>query len=98
MKWCVPLCLHGLCCGIPCEASARSREADSDQVRYRFNGLERGILSHGGVIVELEARRRWPFRREGPNGSALLLEVRLLNSGRTCTGRKRWGGSRRPRT
>ncbi|MQM16080.1 hypothetical protein Taro_049032 [Colocasia esculenta] len=22
----------------------------------------------------LGARRRWPFRREGPNGSALLLE------------------------
>ncbi|MQL88699.1 hypothetical protein Taro_021264 [Colocasia esculenta] len=29
--WCVPLCLHGLWFGIPCEASARSREADSDQ-------------------------------------------------------------------
>ncbi|MQL93559.1 hypothetical protein Taro_026209 [Colocasia esculenta] len=43
MKWCVPLCLHGLWFGIPCEASARSREADSDQVRYRFNGLGRGV-------------------------------------------------------
>ncbi|MQL90795.1 hypothetical protein Taro_023394 [Colocasia esculenta] len=42
MKWCVPLCLHGLWFGIPCEASARSREADSDQIRYRFNGLGRG--------------------------------------------------------
>ncbi|MQL79266.1 hypothetical protein Taro_011707 [Colocasia esculenta] len=37
------LCLHGLWFGIPCEASARSREADSDQVRYRFNGLGRGV-------------------------------------------------------
>ncbi|MQL72157.1 hypothetical protein Taro_004473, partial [Colocasia esculenta] len=27
-----------------------------------------------GVILELGARRRWPFRREGPNGSALHLE------------------------
>ncbi|MQM10004.1 hypothetical protein Taro_042896 [Colocasia esculenta] len=43
MNWCVPLCLHGLWFGIPCEASARSREADSDQVRYRFNGLGRGV-------------------------------------------------------
>ncbi|MQL74418.1 hypothetical protein Taro_006802 [Colocasia esculenta] len=47
--WCVPLCLHGLWFGIPCEASARSREADSDQVRYRFNGLGRGVPSHGGT-------------------------------------------------
>ncbi|MQL78308.1 hypothetical protein Taro_010731 [Colocasia esculenta] len=46
MKWCVPLCLHGLWCGIPCEASACSREADSDQVRYRFNGLGRGVPPH----------------------------------------------------
>ncbi|MQL84232.1 hypothetical protein Taro_016739 [Colocasia esculenta] len=52
----------------------------------------------GGVIVELGARRRWPFQREGPNGSALLLEVRLLSSGRARTGRRRRGGSRRPRS
>ncbi|MQL94378.1 hypothetical protein Taro_027033 [Colocasia esculenta] len=26
------------------------------------------------MLVVLGARRRWPFRREGPNGSALLLE------------------------
>ncbi|MQL91237.1 hypothetical protein Taro_023836, partial [Colocasia esculenta] len=26
-------------------ASARSREADSDQVRYQFNGLGRGVPS-----------------------------------------------------
>ncbi|MQM08623.1 hypothetical protein Taro_041479, partial [Colocasia esculenta] len=28
------------------KASARSREADSDQVRYQFNGLGRGVPSH----------------------------------------------------
>ncbi|MQL75502.1 hypothetical protein Taro_007893 [Colocasia esculenta] len=44
--WCVPLCLHGLWFGIPCEALARSREADSDQIRYWFNGLGRGVPSH----------------------------------------------------
>ncbi|MQL70900.1 hypothetical protein Taro_003215, partial [Colocasia esculenta] len=48
------------------------------------------------VIVELGARRRWPFRREGPNGSALLLKVRLLSSDRTRAGQRRWGGSHRP--
>ncbi|MQL87241.1 hypothetical protein Taro_019766 [Colocasia esculenta] len=34
-----------LWCDIPCEALARSRETDSDRVRYRFNGLGRGIPS-----------------------------------------------------
>ncbi|MQL88380.1 hypothetical protein Taro_020928, partial [Colocasia esculenta] len=29
--------------GIPCEASAHSRETDSGQARYWFNGLERGV-------------------------------------------------------
>ncbi|MQM00906.1 hypothetical protein Taro_033650 [Colocasia esculenta] len=60
--WCVPLCLHGLWFGIPCEASARSREADSDQVRYRFNGLGRGVPSQ--LVSEQEIfgmadRRDW---------------------------------------
>ncbi|MQM19218.1 hypothetical protein Taro_052218 [Colocasia esculenta] len=33
----------------------------------------------GDVLVVLGARRRWPFRCEGPNGSALLLEgVRIM--------------------
>ncbi|MQL98877.1 hypothetical protein Taro_031597 [Colocasia esculenta] len=50
----------------------------------------------GDVFVMLGARRRWPFRREGPNGSALLLEVRLLSSGRACVGQRRRGGSRGP--
>ncbi|MQL95260.1 hypothetical protein Taro_027926, partial [Colocasia esculenta] len=47
----------------------------------------------GDVLVVLGARRRWPFRREGPNGSALLLEVRLLSSGRARAGQRRRGGS-----
>ncbi|MQM11419.1 hypothetical protein Taro_044327 [Colocasia esculenta] len=54
--WCVPLCLHELWFGIPCEASARSREADSDQVRYRINGLGRGIPSQ---LVSEQDRRDW---------------------------------------
>ncbi|MQM12279.1 hypothetical protein Taro_045194 [Colocasia esculenta] len=45
MQWCVPLCFHGLVCGIPCEALSRSRETDSGQARYQFNGLGRGVLS-----------------------------------------------------
>ncbi|MQL68475.1 hypothetical protein Taro_000756 [Colocasia esculenta] len=69
--WCVPLCLHGLWFGIPCEASARSREADSDQVRYRFNGLDRGdppqlvseqeisewLIGEIGVVEEMIRRK-----------------------------------------
>ncbi|MQL94536.1 hypothetical protein Taro_027196, partial [Colocasia esculenta] len=38
-------CTLGLVCGIPCEASARSRETNSGQVRYWFNGLGRGVPS-----------------------------------------------------
>ncbi|MQM12988.1 hypothetical protein Taro_045909 [Colocasia esculenta] len=30
------------------------------------------------MFVVLRARRRWSFRREGPNGSALLVEVGTL--------------------
>ncbi|MQM14502.1 hypothetical protein Taro_047433 [Colocasia esculenta] len=40
-----------------------------------------------GVIVELGARRRWPFRREGPNGSAVLSESSRSWSG---TPRSSW--------
>ncbi|MQM20980.1 hypothetical protein Taro_054010 [Colocasia esculenta] len=59
----------------------------------------------GGVLMEFGMRRRWPFRREGSNGSALLLEglwgvrsmlvVRLLSSGRARIGQRRKGGSHR---
>ncbi|MQM21662.1 hypothetical protein Taro_054707 [Colocasia esculenta] len=52
----------------------------------------------GDVVVVLGERRRWPFRREGPNGSALLVEVRLLSSGRAHTGQRRQGSSHSPRS
>ncbi|MQM09386.1 hypothetical protein Taro_042253 [Colocasia esculenta] len=52
----------------------------------------------GDVLVVLGVRRRWPFRREGPNGSALLVEVRLLSSGRARAERRRRRGSRGPRS
>ncbi|MQL95573.1 hypothetical protein Taro_028242 [Colocasia esculenta] len=39
------------------------------------------------------ARRRWSFLHEGPNGSALHVEVRLLSSGKARIGRTRQGGS-----
>ncbi|MQM12730.1 hypothetical protein Taro_045650 [Colocasia esculenta] len=45
MKWCVPLCLHGLWFGIPCETSARSREADSEQ---KFEMTDRRDWGGGG--------------------------------------------------
>ncbi|MQM06411.1 hypothetical protein Taro_039237 [Colocasia esculenta] len=70
--WCVPLCLHGLWFGIPCEASARSREADSDQVRYWFNGLGRGVPSQ--LVSEQEIsgmvdRRDWGGGGDDPEES-----------------------------
>ncbi|MQM22497.1 hypothetical protein Taro_055550 [Colocasia esculenta] len=48
--------------GVPCEASSRSGKADSDQVRYWFNGLGRGILSQlvsEQEISEMADRRDW---------------------------------------
>ncbi|MQL96720.1 hypothetical protein Taro_029403 [Colocasia esculenta] len=50
------------------------------------------------VLVVLGARRRWSFRCEGSNGSALLVEVRLFSSGRVRVGQRRRGGSRGPRS
>ncbi|MQL77082.1 hypothetical protein Taro_009491 [Colocasia esculenta] len=55
-------------------------------------------IHRGDVLVVLRARRRWPFRREGPNGSALHVEVRLLSSGRAHVGQRRRGGSCGPRS
>ncbi|MQM14690.1 hypothetical protein Taro_047624 [Colocasia esculenta] len=52
----------------------------------------------GDMLVVLGARRRWSFRREGPNGSALLVEVRLLSSDRARVGQRRRGGSCGPRS
>ncbi|MQL93108.1 hypothetical protein Taro_025729 [Colocasia esculenta] len=55
MKWCVPLCLHGLWFGFPCEASARSREADSDQ---KISGMaDRRDWGGGGDDPEESTQR-----------------------------------------
>ncbi|MQM17471.1 hypothetical protein Taro_050443 [Colocasia esculenta] len=78
MNWCVPLCLHGLWFGIPCEASARSREADSDQVRYRFNGLERGVPSQ--LKFEMADRRDWGGGGDDPEESTHRMIERIWES------------------
>ncbi|MQL91044.1 hypothetical protein Taro_023646 [Colocasia esculenta] len=72
MKWCGPLCLHGLWCDIPCEALAHSRETDSDQVRYRFNGFGRGVPSQlvsEQEISEMADRRDWGRGGDDPEES-----------------------------
>ncbi|MQL88066.1 hypothetical protein Taro_020615 [Colocasia esculenta] len=81
--WCVPLCLHGLWFGIPCEASARSREADLDQVRYQFNGLGRGVPSH--LVSEQEIsgiadRRDWGGGGDDPEESTQRMIERIWES------------------
>ncbi|MQL88407.1 hypothetical protein Taro_020972 [Colocasia esculenta] len=81
--WCVPLCLHGLWFGIPCEASARSREVDSDQVRYRFNGLGRGIPSQ--LVSEQEIygmadRRDWVGGEDDPEEITQHMIERIWES------------------
>ncbi|MQL95324.1 hypothetical protein Taro_027991 [Colocasia esculenta] len=81
--WCVPLCLHGLWFGIPCDASARSREADSDQVRYRFNGLGRGVPSQ--LVSEQEFagmadRRDWGGGGDDPEESTQRMIERIWES------------------
>ncbi|MQL92189.1 hypothetical protein Taro_024810 [Colocasia esculenta] len=76
---CVPLCLHGLWFGIPCEASARSREADSDQVRYQFNGLGRGDPSQL-KISEMADRRDWGGGGDDPEESTQRMIERIWES------------------
>ncbi|MQL98612.1 hypothetical protein Taro_031325, partial [Colocasia esculenta] len=49
-------------------------DATWSAIVFWFPGLQ------GDVLVVLGARRRWPFRREDPNGSALLLEVPMVFS------------------
>ncbi|MQL99520.1 hypothetical protein Taro_032246, partial [Colocasia esculenta] len=81
--WCVPFCLHGLWFGIPCEASARSREADSDQVRYRFNGLGRGVrpqLVSEQEIFEMTDRRDWGGVGDDPEESTQCMIERIWES------------------
>ncbi|MQM22794.1 hypothetical protein Taro_055852 [Colocasia esculenta] len=81
--WCVPLCLHGLWFGIPCEASARSREADSDQVRYWFNELGRGVPSQlvsEQEISEMADRRDWGGGGDDPEESTQRMIERIWES------------------
>ncbi|MQL87964.1 hypothetical protein Taro_020516 [Colocasia esculenta] len=81
--WCVPLCLHGLWFGIPSEASAHSREADSDQVRYRFNGLGRGVppqLVSEQEISGMADRRYWGGGRDDPEESTQRMIERIWES------------------
>ncbi|MQM15082.1 hypothetical protein Taro_048019 [Colocasia esculenta] len=76
--WCVPLCFHGLWFGIPGEATARSREADSDQVRYRFNGLGRGIPPQ--LKFEMADRRDWGGGGDDPEESTQRMIERIWES------------------
>ncbi|MQL74903.1 hypothetical protein Taro_007289 [Colocasia esculenta] len=81
--WCVPLCLHGLWFGIPCEASTRSWEADSDQVRYWFNGLGRGVppqLVSEQEISGMADRRDWGGGGDDPEESTQRMIERIWES------------------
>ncbi|MQL83714.1 hypothetical protein Taro_016208 [Colocasia esculenta] len=81
--WCVPLCLHGLWFGIPSEASARSREADSDQVRYLFNGLGRGVPSQlvsEQEISRMADRRDWGGGGDDPEENTQRMIERIWES------------------
>ncbi|MQL89069.1 hypothetical protein Taro_021635, partial [Colocasia esculenta] len=55
-----------LCSILHLGASARSREADSDQVRYRFNGLGRDVPPH--LVSEQEISRMADRRDWGGGG------------------------------
>ncbi|MQM13940.1 hypothetical protein Taro_046867 [Colocasia esculenta] len=78
MQWCVPLCFHGLVCGIPYEASARSRETDSGQVRYWINGLGRGVPSQLAAVMA--DRRDWGGRGDDPEESTQRMIERIWES------------------
>ncbi|MQM10595.1 hypothetical protein Taro_043492 [Colocasia esculenta] len=64
--------------GIPCEASARSREADSDQVRYQFNGLGRGVPPQ--LKFEMADRRDWGGGGDDPEESTQRMIERIWES------------------
>ncbi|MQM17355.1 hypothetical protein Taro_050323 [Colocasia esculenta] len=69
--------------GIPCEASARSLEADSDQVRYRFNGLGRGVppqLVSEQEISGMADRRDWGGGGDDPEESTQCMIERIWES------------------
>ncbi|MQL99208.1 hypothetical protein Taro_031926 [Colocasia esculenta] len=77
--WCVSLCLHGLWFDIPCEASACSREADSDQVRYQFNGLHRAS-SATVEISRMADRRDWGGGGDDPEENTQRMIERIWES------------------
>ncbi|MQM22656.1 hypothetical protein Taro_055712 [Colocasia esculenta] len=83
MQWCVPLCFHGLVCGIPCEASAHSREMDSGQARYWFNGLGRGVPSQlvSKQAVVMADRRDWGGGGDDPEESTQRMIERIWDLG-----------------
>ncbi|MQM02493.1 hypothetical protein Taro_035260, partial [Colocasia esculenta] len=69
--------------GIPCEASARSLEADSDQICYRFNGLGRGVppqLVSEQEIFEMADRRDWGGGGDDPEKSTQRMIERIWES------------------
>ncbi|MQL75811.1 hypothetical protein Taro_008168, partial [Colocasia esculenta] len=79
----------------PQQASQRGRGRGRVMALTREEA-EASNLVIGDMIVVLRARRRWPFRGEGPNGSALLLErwfvpVFGVILGRTALGRSSAG-------
>ncbi|MQM13375.1 hypothetical protein Taro_046301 [Colocasia esculenta] len=64
-------------------APARSREADSDQVRYRFNGLGRGDPSQlvsKQEISEMADRRDWGGGGDDPEESTQRMIERIWES------------------
>ncbi|MQM03179.1 hypothetical protein Taro_035956 [Colocasia esculenta] len=64
-------------------ASARSREADSDQVRYQFNGLGRGVppqLVSEQEISGMADRRDWGGGGDDPEESTQRMIERIWES------------------
>ncbi|MQL83866.1 hypothetical protein Taro_016365 [Colocasia esculenta] len=65
------------------EALARSREANSDQVRYQFNGLGRGVPSQlvsEQEISEMADRRDWGGGGDDPEESTHRMIERIWES------------------
>ncbi|MQL74573.1 hypothetical protein Taro_006947 [Colocasia esculenta] len=78
MQLCVLLCFHGLVCGIPRKASARSWETDSGQARYWFNEFGRCIPSQ--LVVVMDDRRDWGGGGDDPGESTQRMIERIWES------------------
>ncbi|MQM11314.1 hypothetical protein Taro_044221 [Colocasia esculenta] len=66
-----------------CSALARSRETNSDQVRYRFNGLGRGVPSQlvsEQENFEMADRRDWGGGGDDPEESTQRIIERIWES------------------